>query len=81
MFSIETIIGFFGWCSVINMGLLVLSSILTIVLRRTVSRFHGELFNLDEKYLSEAYFQYLGQYKIAIIVFNVVPYIALKVMG
>ena len=81
MNTIATLREFFGWCSVINIGLLILSSILIIVLRRTVSRLHGKMFNLDERFMSQAYFQYLGQYKIAIIVFNVVPYFALKIMS
>ena len=81
MNTIETMTEFFGWCSVINMGLLILSSTLIIAIRGTASRIHGKMFNLDEKYLSQAYFQYLAQYKIAIIVFNIVPYFALKVMG
>ena len=79
--TIETIRTFLGWCTVINIGLLMLSSIFVIAFRGTASRIHGTMFNLDEKYLSQAYFQYLAQYKIAIIVFNVVPYFALKVMG
>ena len=77
----ETIRTFLGWCSVINIGLLMLSSIFIIVIRETISRIHGKMFNLDEKYLSQAYFQFLAQYKIAIIVFNIVPYFALKTMG
>lgn len=81
MYSIETITEFLGWCSVINMGLLILSSILTILIRKIAIRFHSKLFNVDEKYLSEAYFQYLGQYKIAILMLNIVPYVALKIMG
>ena len=39
------------------------------------------LFNLDESDISRAYFQYLAQYKIAIIVFNIVPYFALWIMS
>jgi hypothetical protein len=81
MNAIGIIREFFGWCSVINIGLLMLSSIFIIAIRGTASRIHGKMFNLDEKYLSQAYFQYLGQYKIAIIVFNIVPYFALKAMG
>lgn len=79
--TIETIRAFLGWCAVINVGLFMLSSILIIAIRGTVSRIHGKMFNLDEKYISQVYFQYLGQYKIVIIVFNIVPYFALKVMG
>ena len=79
--SIAVIREFLGWCSVINIGLLMFSSIFVIVARKTAIRIHSKMFNLDEKFLSEAYFQYLGQYKIAIIVFNIVPYFALKIMG
>ena len=81
MDTIETLRVFFGWCSVINIGLLVFSSILIIAIRGTASRLHGKMFNLDEKFVEQAYFQYLGQYKIAIIVFNIVPYFALKIMS
>ncbi len=79
--TVETIRAFLGWCTVINIGVFMLQSILIIAVRGTASRIHGKMFNLDEKYTSQAYFQYLGQYKIAIIVFNIVPYFALKVMG
>ena len=81
MNTIEVMREFFGWCSVINIGLLMLSSILIIAIRGPVSRIHAKMFNLDESDTRRAYFQFLGQYKIAIIVFNIVPYFALKVMG
>ena len=81
MNTIETIREFLGWCSIINIVLFMFSAIFIIAIRKTAARFHGKMFNLDENYLSQAYFQYLGQYKIAIIVLNIVPYFALKVMG
>jgi len=81
MNTIETMTEFFGWCSLINIVVLFLSSILIIGLRRTALRIHGKMFNLDEETLSKAYLQYLAQYKIATIVFSIVPYIALKIMG
>ena len=79
--TIETIREFLGWCAVINIGFLMLSSIFVIAMRGAASRIHGKMFNLDEKYLSQAYFQFLAQCKIAIIVFNVVPYFALRIVG
>ena len=79
--TVDILRGVLGWCSVINIGLLMFSSILLITIRRAASRIHGKMFNLDEKYLSQAYFQYLAQYKIAIIVFNIVPYFALQIVG
>jgi len=79
--TIETLRTFFGWCAVINIGLLMFSSIFVIVVRGAALRIHGKMFNLDEKYLLQAYFQWLAQYKIAIIVFNIVPYFALLIIG
>ena len=79
--NISIIREFFGWCAVINMGLLLLSSVLIIAIRKTVIKMHGKMFNLEETFLCQAYFTYLGQYKIAIIVFNIVPYFALKIMS
>ena len=81
MDKIETMAEFFGWCSVINIGILTLSSILVIAIRGTAVRIHAKMFNLDERTLSEAYLRYLAQYKIATIVFSIVPYFALKLMG
>ncbi len=81
MITIEILTKFFGWCAVINIGLLMLSSISVILLRDSISRIHAKMFNLQENDLSRAYFQYLAQYKIAIIVLNIVPYFALKILN
>lgn len=48
MNTIEAMREFFGWCSVINIGLLMLSSIFIIALRGASSRIHGKMFNLDK---------------------------------
>jgi hypothetical protein len=78
--SIEAITTFFGWTTVINVALLTFSSIMIIVTRGSISRIHGRMFGLESVDLSRAYFQYIAQYKIAIIVFSLTPYIALKLM-
>ena len=81
MSSIETLTVFFGWCSAINIGLLILASIFLALMRGWATKIHGGMFGLGEADLVRQYFQYLAQYKIAIIVFNLVPYIALKIMA
>lgn len=80
MFSIESITSFLGWCSVINIGVLMLSSALLIAFKQPILGIHSKLFGLEKENLPLAYFQYLGNYKIAIFMLNIVPYIALKVM-
>lgn len=65
----------------INVGMLLAATILLVMMRSQITRIHSSLFGLGQAELSRAYFQYLAQYKIAVVVFNLVPYIALKVMA
>ena len=78
--TIETFTELLGRTSVINLAILSLSTLTVIAMRGTIATIHSTLFGLDAKDLGRAYFQYLAQYKIAIFVFNIAPYIALKVM-
>ena len=80
MITIEALRTFFGWCSVINVGVLMISLISVILLRGPVSRIHAKMFGVDEKELSLVYFKFIAQYKMAILIFNIVPYLALLLM-
>ena len=81
MFTIETLTELLGWASVINICILIIASISVMLMRNAMISLHGKMFGLDSVDLSRAYFQYIAQYKIAIIVFNLVPYIALKIIA
>lgn len=80
MISMQTLSAILGWSLLINLIVLTLSGLLLIILRRPVARIHASLFGLDGKDLGRAYFQYLGQYKILIFVFNFAPWLALKII-
>ena len=80
MLTINELISFLGWCSVINLSLLVLSSLFIFVFKDFVTGFHSRISGIDKQDLVSMYFQYLGNYKIVIIVLNLVPYIALKIV-
>ncbi len=81
MSSLETLREFLGWCTVINMGVLIIVAIFAGPLRGAIAGIHAKMFGLSEADLSRAYFQYLAQYKIAVLIFNLVPYIALVIIG
>jgi hypothetical protein len=81
MNSLAPLTTFFGWCTVINVGLLLLATLMLVPMRSLISRIHTRMFGLDESDMSRAYVQYLSQYKIAIVIFNLVPYIALRMAG
>ena len=78
---IETLTEFFGWSAVINIALLLLSTVAITLGGEAATKTHQRLFGLDEQSVKQAYFRYLSQFKILTIVFSIVPYIALKMMG
>ena len=81
MITITQLTQFLGWVSVINIGYLLLASIILIFKRGLISNIHMKLFDIEEKELSSTYFSFLSNYKIFTLVFFVAPYIALKIMG
>ena len=81
MNSIDTIREFLGWCSVINIGMLVISTIMLTIMRGWVVKIHASMTGVSETELPCLYFKFLANYKILIIMFNVVPYITLSIMA
>jgi hypothetical protein len=81
MDSLDSIREFLGWCTVINMAVLTVAALMVAGARGWMSRLHGSMYGLGDDDLARAYFQYLAQYKIAIFVFNLVPYFALRLIG
>ena len=79
--NIETLREFLGLCTVINFGLLIVSSVLLMALRDWVTKIHSKMFDLDEAWVRQSYFTYLANFKIAVIVLNLVPWLALKLMS
>lgn len=79
--NVEQITEFLGWVTVINMVFLIFSFLMVIALRGKVIAIHSKLLKLDETELNKGYFQFLAQYKIVILAFNLVPYIALKIIN
>lgn len=71
---------FLGWCSVLNIGLLGLSAFFLIVLGDLVRPLHSFLLSMPESDLNQLYANWIAGFKVLVIVFNVVPYLALKLM-
>lgn len=80
MNNLQQLIDFFGWMLVVNIGLLILFSLILVVMKNTISAIHGKIFGVTDGELKIIYIKYLANYKILIIMFNLVPYIALKII-
>jgi len=80
MMTMDTLTVFLGWCSIINIGVLLFSTLILAMFKDSISIMHSRMFGVDQANLPMTYFQYLGNYKIAIFMLNIVPYLALRLM-
>lgn len=80
MLTLEVITKFLGWCSIINIGLLLLSTLALAFMPERMISIHGKWFKLSHQELLRIYFQYLALFKLSVIMLNIVPYLALKMM-
>lgn len=76
--TLDTLTTLFGWMTVINIGLLIFSTLMLTLCRQSVIRIHNSLTGLEAETLMPAYLYFLALYKVLIIVFNLAPYLALK---
>ena len=80
MISIDTLCAFFGWCTILNIAMLSFTTFLVTAMKEPLIRVHIKLFGTSRENLQLSYFQYLGNYKIAIYLLNLMPYFALKII-
>ena len=79
--TIQTLTAFFMWCTILNVALLALSSLLCCCAGDWVYRKHSKWFPISREAFNVAIYSFVGLYKILIFIFNVVPYIALLIIG
>ena len=80
MNSIKTLATFFGWCTVINIGLLLLFLLGTSVFHELFIDLTTAIFRVTQDEATATLFRIFMQYRLAIVVVNLVPYVALKIM-
>ncbi len=79
--TIEMVRAALGWCSVINMGLLLWWFFAIIVLHDWVYRWHTKWFKISVEQFDAIHYAGIAAFKIAIFFFNIVPYFALRIVG
>ena len=78
--DIQTVTDFFMWCSIINCGFLILGSIFLWVRPEFVYKIQGNFVPLSREQLEIFFYGFIGLFKILVLIFNVVPFIALKII-
>ncbi len=79
--DVSTIRAFFMWCTIINAGLLIISFLICAFAGDFVYKMHGKLFQMPRETFNAIWYSFLGLYKVIVITFNLIPFIALSIVG
>ena len=78
--TIEITRDFLGWCSIINMGLLLWWFMFFTLVHDLVYRIHSRWFKLSVERFDAIHYAGMAFFKVGIILFNIVPYLALRIV-
>ena len=79
--DIQTLTTFFMWCTIINGALLALWTIMLILAPDLVYRMQSKWFPIPRETFNVVIYSFIGLFKIIFLFFNVVPYVALLIVG
>jgi hypothetical protein len=79
--TVEIIRDVLAWCAVINYGLLLWWFLVFALAHDWMYRFHSKWFNFSVDTFDAIHYAGIALFKIAIFLFNLVPYLALRIVG
>ena len=79
--TIELLTTFFMWCTIINSGLLLFWGLMFLLLPGVIYRTQSKFFPGSPEQFKTFFYGFLGVFKIVVIVFNLVPWLALLIIG
>ena len=81
MNSIDSWAAFFGWLTIVNIGIYLITTLALWLMRDFAYRMNAKVFGIDERDVGRISMQYIGAYKLLITVFCFAPWLALKLMS
>ena len=79
--DIRILTTFFMWCTIINGAVFVFAIIVFVSAPDLVHRVQSIFFPISRENFNLVMYCFLGLFKIFILVFNLVPYVALLIVG
>lgn len=79
--DIQILTRFFMWCTIINALLMTFWFALYVFASDLVYRTQCRWFDISRETFGVLFYSFLGFFKIVVIVFNLVPYVALLIIG
>jgi hypothetical protein len=69
------------WCAAINYGVLLVWFLFFMLAHEWMYQLHGRWFHLSVEQFDALHYAGMALYKLGILLFNLVPYIALRIVG
>ncbi len=79
--DIAVLKAFFMWCTIINFGFLMLTFFMITCCGDWAYGMHSKLFGISREAFNVTIFAFMGLYKVLVILFCAVPYVALLIIG
>lgn len=79
--TFETTRAVLAWCAVINMGLLLWWWVFFVAAHDWMYRRHCKWFKLSVERFDAIHYAGMAIFKSAIVLFNLVPYLAMRIVG
>jgi hypothetical protein len=79
--DIQTLTSFFMWCTVINTGMLLFLALIFMLVPDLVYRLQSRFMPISRETFNLIFYAFIGFFKAIVLVFNVVPWIALLIIG
>ena len=78
--DIGTVREFLMWCTVLNVGMLIFTFLITAFGGDWVYKAHNKLYPMGRETFNVVIYAFMGVYKVLVIVFNLIPYLALSLV-
>ena len=78
--TIENLRILLGWCAILNVGMLAVWSLVFVFAHDFVLKVHARWFKISEERFDEIHYTMMGYYKLAVFLFNLAPYLVLRLV-
>ena len=79
--DVETLTSFFMWMAIVNVGILIFAAVMVSVAGDFAYEVRSKIFPMEREWFDKVTYASVALYKVLWIVFTVVPYVALRIVG
>ena len=79
--DIQTLTTFFMWCTIINCGFLLFLALVFMLAPDLTYKIQSRFIPISRETFDTVFYSFIGFFKVVVLVFNVVPWIVLLIIG